>query len=56
MYLTIKEATEVTGLSRVSIYNYINNGSLRKDPESKKTRLNIEDVYKIREERRRNGR
>ena len=52
MYITVKEATKILGLSRVSIYSYINQGKLRTDPENEKTRLNIEDVYKIREERK----
>ena len=52
MYVTVKEATELTGLSRVSIYSHIKKGSIRTDPESEKTRLNIEDVYRVREERK----
>lgn len=55
MYITVKEATETTGLSRVSIYSYINQGKIRTDPKSGKTKLNIEDVYKIREEKNKNG-
>lgn len=55
MYITVKEATEITGLSRVSIYAYINRGKIRTDLESEKTKLNIEDIYKIREERKNNG-
>ena len=54
MYLAVKEAMELTGLSRVSIYNYIKQGKLRTDPESGKTRLSIIDVYKLREERKNN--
>lgn len=52
MYVTIKEATELLGVSRVTVYSYIKRGLLRTDPDSKETKLNIEDVYKIREEKR----
>ena len=55
MYITVKEATEITGLSRVSIYSHIKSGKIRTDPESEKTKLKIEDVYKIREEKNKNG-
>ena len=55
MYITVKEATEITGLSRVSIYSHIKSGKIKTDPESEKTKLNIEDVYKIREEKNKNG-
>ncbi len=48
MYITVREATEIIGVSRVSIYSYIKQGKIRTDPESEKTRLSIEDVYKIR--------
>ena len=51
MYITVKEATQITGLSRVSIYSYIKKGLIRTDSDSKGTRLNIEDIYKIRKTR-----
>ena len=54
MYITVKEAMEITGMSKASIYNYIQQGKLRTDPESEKVRLKIEDVYKISEERNKN--
>lgn len=56
MYITVKEATEITGLSKVSIYSYIKKGLIRTYPESKTTKVNIEDIYKIREEIFKNGR
>ena len=55
MYITVKEATEITGLSKVSIYNHIKQGSIKTDPESKTTKVNIEDIYKIREGIFKNG-
>lgn len=54
MYITVKDAIEITGLSRASIYNYIKQGKIRTHIENKKTSLNIEDVYKIREEKCKN--
>ena len=51
MFLTVKEAMVLTGLSRVSIYNYIKQGKIRTDPDSEKTKLNIEDVYRVRKMR-----
>jgi predicted DNA-binding transcriptional regulator AlpA len=56
MYITVKEATEITGLSKVSIYTYIRQGIIRTDPKSKNTMVSIEDIYKIRGERCKNGR
>lgn len=53
MYITVQEARDVIGCKAVrSIYDYIKAGKLRTDPESKKVRVSIEDVYRIREEKR----
>lgn len=52
MYVSVQEATEITGVPERTLYRYIEKGLLRADPESKVTKVNIEDCYKIREEKR----
>ena len=52
MYVTVKEAVEITGILERTIYRYIKKGLLRTAPENKVTKVNIEDCYKIREEKR----
>lgn len=52
MYVTVKEAIKITEIPERTLYRYIKKGLLRTDPESKNTKLKIEDVYKIREEKR----
>ena len=54
MYITVKEAIELTGKPERTIYRYIESGKLRKDPDSNKIMVSIEDCYKIREENCRN--
>lgn len=52
MYVTVQEAIEITGILERTLYRYIKKGLLRTDPESKITKVSIEDCYKIREEKR----
>ena len=52
MYVSVQEAIKITGILERTLYRYIKKGLLRTDPESEVIKVNIEDVYKLREEKR----
>ena len=56
MYIDVSQAREIIGCkANRSIYDYIQAGKLKTDPDSNKVMVDLQSVYALREEKNRNG-
>ncbi len=55
MYVTVQEASKLLGIQERTVYRYAKSGKLETKPDTKAVEIEIESIYRLREEIKNNG-